>query len=41
VWKPGGSRVEGGIVLKTVGRKNEMKNWGRVDIEGGNDWTVK
>jgi hypothetical protein len=31
----------GGILLETGGRRNGMKNCGRADQEGDNDWTVK
>jgi hypothetical protein len=29
------------ILLETKGRRNGMRNCGRVDHDGDNDWTVK
>jgi hypothetical protein len=31
----------GGILLETEGRRNGIRNCGRVDWEAGNDWIVK
>ena len=36
-WKVGSKD----ILLETGGRKNGMRNCGRADQEGSNDWTVK
>ena len=34
-------RLDTPLLLKTGERMNGIKNCGRVDQEGGNDWTVK
>jgi hypothetical protein len=31
----------GDILLETGGRRNGMWNCGRIDLEGGKDWTIK
>jgi hypothetical protein len=36
-----GRPVRGHVLLETEGRKNEMRNCGKMYLDRDNDWTVK